>query len=143
MVGEFPPTQGCFPTCYAFLLLTLGTALIFKKPELLGRLRGLPAGHGQPELDALDALQFCDLEKPVQDLPLPVSFSAFPSMLCVCRHMDFVQVKMALQREMSFLGFFRDEHNFCRENGEGTVRHLPTPAIGSIATHQERCSSTF
>ena len=51
--------------------------------------------------------------------------------------MDFVQVKMAFQREMSFLGFFRDEHNFCRENGEGTVPH-PTPAIGSIATHRGR-----
>ena len=117
MFREFPPTHGCFPTCYAFLLLTLGTALIFKKPDLVEKvmrcLRGLAAPAGQLEADAL---QFRDLEKPVQDQASFLS-AALPSKLSVCRHMDFVQVKMALRREMSFLGFFRDEHNFCRENG--------------------------
>ncbi|CAE7531846.1 yciC [Symbiodinium necroappetens] len=125
MIENFPPMTGCFPTFYLFLLLTVGSAFLFKLPRMLWTCKKRCRRTCQALNPNWEPTDLSDIDRRQKDRAL-YTRADFTSKLVACKHVQFVEVKMALLRgSMGFASFYRDEENFCLGNGESCI---PPPA---------------
>jgi len=123
---DFPPVNGCFPTAYFFMLLTIGTAVLIRLPAWARRWRNKCCRSGQKPLNPnCEPTDLTDIERRMSTRA-NYTRADFTSKLVACRQLSFVEVKMALLKGiMGFMSFYRDEDDFCLPNGEAL---LPPPA---------------
>ncbi|CAE7154781.1 yciC [Symbiodinium pilosum] len=126
MVEEFPPLNGCFPTFYIFMFLTMGTAFVFRLPRVLKACRKWWCDTMPSQLNPnWEPTDLSDIERRQKDRA-NYTRADFTSNLIACHQAKFVEVKMALLTgRMGFASFYRDEEDFCLGNGES---RLPPPA---------------
>lgn len=123
-IREFPPTNGCFPVFYLFLISAL--AMAFMHQVLPGCFRAFrqkckrrqDKGAKDPNWEPTD---LSDIQRRMNDRA-NYTLPDFTSKLVACRSSSFVEVKMALLRgSMGFMSFFRDEEDFCSDVGQGML----------------------
>ena len=116
-IHEFPPTSGCFPTFYLFMLLTGVMALTHRVVTSGKKIRGCCPKKSKEFIEPTD---LSDIQRRMQDRS-NYTMPDFTSRLVAARSAgaSFVEVKMALLRgSMSFMSFFRSEDDFCCDGGQ-------------------------
>mmetsp|Transcript_11036 Transcript_11036/g.12793 ORF Transcript_11036/g.12793 Transcript_11036/m.12793 type:complete len:319 (-) Transcript_11036:10-966(-) len=117
-MNEFPPTSGCFPTFYLFMLLSLSVFIAHQAVKSGCRTcRGLCA-RKKPKTPS-EPTDLSDIERRMKTRA-NYTTPDFTSKLVAARSVSFVEVKMALLTgSMNFMSFFRSEEDFCCDVGHG------------------------
>eukprot|EP00437_Effrenium_voratum_P054265 CAMPEP_0181524558 /NCGR_PEP_ID=MMETSP1110-20121109/68499_1 /TAXON_ID=174948 /ORGANISM="Symbiodinium sp., Strain CCMP421" /LENGTH=864 /DNA_ID=CAMNT_0023655305 /DNA_START=62 /DNA_END=2657 /DNA_ORIENTATION=+ len=119
---EFPPTSGCFPTFYVFLLLF--SAMLFVHQLLPRCYRYCKKVCERRPAETNPSWEPTDLSDIARRMNTRANYTRpdFTSKLIACKSTSFVEVKMALLRgSMGFMSFFRDEEDFCSDSGQALL----------------------
>lgn len=117
-IREFPPTTGCFPVFYLFMLLT-GMVAIMHYVTKSGCSAVKCCRWRKSSKDPMEPTDLSDIQRRMNDRA-NYTTPDFTSELVAARSRSasFVEVKMALlEGSMSFMSFFRCKDDFCCDVG--------------------------